>query len=389
MLITIIMAVYNNERYFPLAVKSVIQQDYSDWELIIIDDGSTDRTSFIADEIGKSDHRITIIHQKNQWIYASFNTGIEAAKGEYIYILNSDDRLRPGTLRLMADKAITYNPDIIWTKVLMHECDTNQNILSYDIKGFNRLVTEEKFFPDQETVRSNWPYVLFTSLAQNQANLYRAELMKKYRYRTDIYGADTLFNISIAPEVKSAFVMKEPVYDFFVYTQTETNASIRKYYPYEHDMFNEIYDNYTKLFSEWKLPIESYQKKLINKRIAQVTTEIHSLLCKDCTLSTEKKLEHILWKIPDELVKECAKLSNKEEELESRILSGIRELFLQEQILKESKMYFVFELLEVLLYYEKDKDDIKRLEAAIENPYNYAHIGQVFYNKLKGQNRLN
>lgn len=86
MLISIVMPVYNNERYFPLAVKSIIEQEYKDFELIIIDDGSTDRTAIIADEIAATDSRIRVIHQSNQWVYASFNRGIEAAKGS-IYIL--------------------------------------------------------------------------------------------------------------------------------------------------------------------------------------------------------------------------------------------------------------------------------------------------------------
>ena len=88
MLFSIIMPVYNNEKYFPLAVKSIITQNYSDWELIIIDDGSTDHTSIIADKIVDTDPRIKVIHQNNQWIYASFNRGVKEAKGDYIYIVN-------------------------------------------------------------------------------------------------------------------------------------------------------------------------------------------------------------------------------------------------------------------------------------------------------------
>ena len=93
---SIIMPVYNNEIYFPLAVASILQQDYTDFELIIVDDGSTDGTPELADAFAASDRRIRVIHQKNQWIYASFNNGIRQASGDYIYIVNSDDRLMPG-----------------------------------------------------------------------------------------------------------------------------------------------------------------------------------------------------------------------------------------------------------------------------------------------------
>ena len=82
---SIIMPVYNNELYFPLAVQSILDQDYPDFELIIVDDGSTDKTPELADKMASQDKRIRVIHQKNQWIYASFNNGIRAARGVYLY----------------------------------------------------------------------------------------------------------------------------------------------------------------------------------------------------------------------------------------------------------------------------------------------------------------
>ena len=91
--ISIIMPVYNNEKYLPSAVKSIIGQTFSDWELIIIDDGSTDRTPEIADRLAERDKRIRVIHQENQWIFKSFNNGYAAALGEYVLIVNSDDTI--------------------------------------------------------------------------------------------------------------------------------------------------------------------------------------------------------------------------------------------------------------------------------------------------------
>ncbi|MCI9488654.1 MAG: glycosyltransferase family 2 protein [Dorea sp.] len=383
MLISIIMAVYNNEKYFPLAVKSIVEQSYTDFELIIIDDGSTDRTPVIADEIAAGDCRIKVIHQSNQWIYASFNRGIEEAEGEYIYIVNSDDRIRQGSLALMAEKALRYRPDVIWTKVLIHECDEEQNIISYNQMNLDNWVDKERYCPDTESVHKIWPFLFVSSLAQNQANLYRSELMKRYRFRNDVYGADTLFNLSIAPEIKTAYVMKEPVYDFFIYQKEGMNASTGRFYPYEHQMFNEIYTKYVELFSSWNLPVESYKEILISRRIKQISGETGSLLCGNCVMSTEEKLEYILNVIPDETVRGCAKWGKREEELESRILSGIRAILVKEQIEKRSKMHFVYELLDSLLRYEKEEEDFRKIEEAVWNPLNPARIGRIFYDKLE------
>ena len=79
----------------------------------------------------------------------------------------------------------------------------------------------------------------------------------------------------------------------------------------------------------------------------------------------------------------CAAFDAREEELESRILSGIRELLVRESVEMGSRMYFVYELLESLLRYEKDEEDFRKIESAVINIYNPAHIGRIFYNKLR------
>jgi len=159
-LISFIIAVYNNQRYLRCAVQSVLDVDKEyDVEVVIIDDGSTDNTPQIADELARQDDRIKVIHQENQWIYASFNNGIKAAKGEYIYILNSDDMLFDGAVGVFFDAIEKYNhPDVIWTKVIWQDVDENQNVLSEH--DMNESVTEDTYYDSKESVRSNWLYVL-------------------------------------------------------------------------------------------------------------------------------------------------------------------------------------------------------------------------------------
>ena len=245
---------------------------------------------------------------------------------------------------------------------------------------------EEFYYPNQKAVRENWPYFFSSFLALNQANLYRSDLIKRYKFRNDVYGADTLFNISIASDVQSALVMKEPVYYHFNYGNPEMNVSVGKFYPYEHDMFNQIYQDYMRLFSGWGLSVESYRHFLVRRRIKQVTSEIHSLFCENCKMSTEKKLKYILCQIPDNIVMGCASLEHCEEELESRILSGIRELFDRERIEEGSEMYFAYELLDSMLRYEKEEEDFEKMKSAIWNVNNPMCIGKCFYEKLRGKN---
>lgn len=380
---SIIMPVYNNERYFPLAVESIEKQDYDHYELIIIDDGSTDKTGDIADALSKNNLHIKVVHQENQWIYSSFNNGIALATGDYIFILNSDDRLMPGSLKLFEKKIQEYHPDIIWTKVLHHICDDKQNIIVYDSYNSNRYVTKEKFYSNKEEVRSAWPYFVSTRLAQDQANLYRRDIMQSHLFRNDVYAADTFYNIGIADYINSALILKEPLYYHYIYNKSSVmNASIGKYYSYAHGMFNDIFTQYKTLFEGWNLPEEDYDQILYSRRLAYLTLEIRNLQDLNCSLSIDEKLYAIFSVYIDAVIQECVCKSGRREELESRILSGARELLLKEHIDKDNKMYFVYELLEALLCYEKDEEDFKRMERAINHPLNPMHIGSVFYDKL-------
>ena len=88
-LVSVVIPAYNHERYVGAAIESVLEQTYSNFELIVVDDGSTDRT---ADIIKKySDKRISYYYQENQDAYNTINRGISLARGQFIAILNSDD----------------------------------------------------------------------------------------------------------------------------------------------------------------------------------------------------------------------------------------------------------------------------------------------------------
>lgn len=383
MLFSIVMPVYNNEKYFPLAVQSILNQNYTDFELIIVDDGSTDKTSELADKMAAQNRKIQVIHQRNQWIYASFNNGIKAAHGDYIYIVNSDDKLMPGSLFIIAKKLREYHyPDVIWTKVLSHVCDSEQTIIQYDKYKMDGRVTKELYYKKREEVHRAWPSFIASCLVYNQANLYKRELMQSQLFHNDVYGADVLFNIDIAEKIDTALVLPDPIYSHFVYENSLMNASIGKYYAYEHEMFNNIYIRYKSLFQKWNLIPKDYIEVLCKKRMTGLSTELRNLQARNCPLSLEEKLQFAFCGCVDEIIRECVSESNRQEELESRILSAVRELLTKETIDKESKMYFVFELLDSLLRYEKDEEDFRRIEHAINHPLNPLHIGNAFYKKL-------
>lgn len=90
-LVSIIVPVFNVEKYIETCVKSILQQTYTKFELILIDDGSTDCSGDICDHLSEEDNRVKVIHQSNKGVSAARNVGIEVSRGEYICFIDSDD----------------------------------------------------------------------------------------------------------------------------------------------------------------------------------------------------------------------------------------------------------------------------------------------------------
>lgn len=97
-LISIVMPVYNVAKYLSQSVESVLYQDYDNFELILVDDGSSDECPQICDEIARKSSKVSVVHKANGGLGFARNTGIENAKGEYIYFLDSDDTIQKDTL---------------------------------------------------------------------------------------------------------------------------------------------------------------------------------------------------------------------------------------------------------------------------------------------------
>lgn len=99
--ISVIVPVYNVEKYLNECVDSILAQTFTDFELILVDDGSRDNSGAICDEYASKDERISVIHQENQGQAASRNTAVAIAKGEWIHFVDSDDLIHPQMLEIL------------------------------------------------------------------------------------------------------------------------------------------------------------------------------------------------------------------------------------------------------------------------------------------------
>ena len=112
-MISIIVPVYNVESYLDECIQSIVSQSYNNWECILINDGSTDKSGEICDTWANKDHRIHVIHQSNQGVSTARNTGIQYAKGEFITFIDSDDWIEPNMYEAMYSVATQQDADIV------------------------------------------------------------------------------------------------------------------------------------------------------------------------------------------------------------------------------------------------------------------------------------
>ncbi len=109
--VSIIVPIYNTVQYLNICIESILQQTYADFELILVDDGSTDGSDALCDQV--NDARVKVIHQKNQGVSAARNTGLKKAVGQYIMFVDSDDTIEPNMLECLYNNALKKNADII------------------------------------------------------------------------------------------------------------------------------------------------------------------------------------------------------------------------------------------------------------------------------------
>ena len=110
--VSIIIPAYNIEKYLSACLDSALSQDFSNYEIVVIDDGSTDNTPKISDEYAKKYENVITIHQKNSGLSSARNTGIKRAKGEYVALIDGDDIIAPNFLARLYQAVTKTNSDI-------------------------------------------------------------------------------------------------------------------------------------------------------------------------------------------------------------------------------------------------------------------------------------
>lgn len=210
-LISVIIPVYNVEKYLHRCLDSVIAQTYQNLEIICVDDGSIDESGRICDQYAVRDARIKVIHQENQGLSAARNRGLDAAEGEYIAFVDSDDYILEGMYKKMLDKLLDYSVDLCVCQ------------WQYEFSDGRQVVKRKNIAPTIYGRKTSLEFARFLYMGNYENGvvvaawnkLYRRTLLDKIRFEGRIHE-DEAFSGRIMAKNISVYVMEE---QFYVYAQ--------------------------------------------------------------------------------------------------------------------------------------------------------------------------
>lgn len=205
-LVSIIVPIYNAEKYLNRCVDSILKQDYPKFELLLMDDGSRDSSGAICDEYARKDSRVKVVHKENTGVSDTRNQALSLAQGEYIQFLDSDDWIVPEATRLLVRSMEQYQCDMVIADF-------------YRVSG-ERLAQKGDIEEDGVMDRQEFaacmienPADFYYGVLWNK--LYRRKIIEENSIRMDVsisWCEDFLFNLEYIRHASSFYALQVPIY---------------------------------------------------------------------------------------------------------------------------------------------------------------------------------
>ena len=241
--VSIIVPVYNAKNYLQRCIDSILHQEYTDYELFLVDDGSTDGSGDICDAYAAADARITVIHKENTGVSDSRNLAISQARGTYLQFLDSDDWITPDATKLFVRAAAEHDCDLVIAD--FYRVIGDRVAHKGDIEKDGLLSLEEFAGFMMENPADFYYGVLWNKLFKREIIVQHGLSMDK----TISWCEDFMFNLEYLRHVKTVYALRVPVY-YYVKTKgslvsqglslTKTIKMKRMVFEYYHDFYKSV-----------------------------------------------------------------------------------------------------------------------------------------------------
>lgn len=269
-LISIVIPIYNAERFLPKCLDSILDQTYTNLEVICVNDSSPDNSLEVLNKYAEKDSRIRMVDKENEGVSAARNAGLSVASGEYVMFVDADDWIDPKTCQTAVDAMTEYQVDVVlWSYV--SENHGNQS--------FKKLFNGDMVFEEEickQRLHRRFVGIVDDELAHPEladalcpvwGKLYKWEVIQKSGARfVDLSEIGTyedgLFNLEVFGEVKKAVYLDKC---FYHYRRDNTGSATSKYNPNLFNQWQNLYYRMREYITERNLP-DVYMQALQNRR---------------------------------------------------------------------------------------------------------------------------
>lgn len=271
-IISVIVPVYNVESYLPRCIESILNQSFTNFELILVDDGSPDNCPMICDDYAKKDTRVTVIHQVNAGISAARNAGLEIASGEWIAFLDSDDWIHKDYLKILLSGVLKDTDIVICDCVMAYD-----NIESTDYN--------DVYFYDASLEEINNKQIVRTRV---WGRLYRKNIMSKLRFISGTEPAeDACFNELLYFDTMQLRITDAKLYYYYMRPDSAIHTHLGRGLLNSIDPFLEKLTGINDSEKRKRIIMRCY-KSIFSARYGEMYTDDYSIVKNQCEMYLKK-----------------------------------------------------------------------------------------------------
>lgn len=283
--ISVVVPVYNSAVYLDKCIQSILKQSYPNWEIILVDDGSTDGSGIICDKYAKEHANIKCFHQENCGVSVARNVGIQQAIGEYIAFVDSDDYIDEELLEALVKGMQKNNSDLCVSALSPEHLGSS----------FEICITPDS---EEELLFLFENFLLFGPMVK----LYRSEIMRKYHIsfpKGISYGEDLLFNLDYLSVIDRICYINQCGYHY-VLDNTESLSRKVRWNMFDNEMM--LHQRLMDWLKEKHLWTESFQKYMADRIFDTSYNALMLFYRSDCTASVKESYSQIKRIVEDPLL---------------------------------------------------------------------------------------
>ena len=280
--ISVIMPAYNVEPYIDRAIESILNQTFTDYELIIINDGSADSSGLMADDFARCDDRVRVLHQNNRGTPAARNAGLDIARGKYVFFMDPDDWAEPDMLGDMRSFCERHN---------LTMAVAGFYIETYARGGrriIQKIAAESAVYDSARDFRRGAYRLFDVNLLYPPWNkLYLRQYLSENAIRfPDTFWDDFPFNLAVIRDIERAGIMPGAYYHF-IRARSESETS--KYRPAMYEKREEEHQWMLELYHYWGIADEASMEMISRRYVERLIGCAENLENADCKLPASEK----------------------------------------------------------------------------------------------------